>query len=104
MFVIVQIYEYLTRYVVGQEYAKKVLSVAVYNHYKRIYHNNPQGSASGGATAGAAANTTNRPISEMPESMGIMQTPPSGANRGKLHDFEVAVTMQSLPTPSHLLT
>ena len=26
----------LDRYVVGQEYAKKVLSVAVYNHYKRL--------------------------------------------------------------------
>lgn len=25
----------------GQEYAKKVLSVAVYNHYKRIYNNLP---------------------------------------------------------------
>lgn len=28
--------EYLDEYVIGQEYAKKVLSVAVYNHYKRI--------------------------------------------------------------------
>ena len=30
------IYERLNQYVVGQERAKKVLSVAVYNHYKRI--------------------------------------------------------------------
>jgi ATP-dependent Clp protease ATP-binding subunit ClpX len=29
------IYEHLNEYVVGQEQAKKVLSVAVYNHYKR---------------------------------------------------------------------
>ena len=28
----------LDEYVVGQEYAKKVLAVAVYNHYKRILH------------------------------------------------------------------
>lgn len=28
--------EYLDEYIVGQDYAKKVLSVAVYNHYKRI--------------------------------------------------------------------
>ena len=28
--------EYLDRYVIGQEYAKKVIAVAVYNHYKRI--------------------------------------------------------------------
>mgnify|MGYP000733105200 CR=1 FL=1 len=26
----------LDEYVVGQEYAKKVMSVAVYNHYKRV--------------------------------------------------------------------
>ncbi|KVH88246.1 ATPase, AAA-2 [Cynara cardunculus var. scolymus] len=28
----------LNEFVIGQEQAKKVLSVAVYNHYKRIYH------------------------------------------------------------------
>ena len=32
----VQIKEFLDEYVVGQEEAKKVLSVAVYNHYKRV--------------------------------------------------------------------
>ena len=31
-----EIKEFLDKFVVGQEYAKKVLSVAVYNHYKRI--------------------------------------------------------------------
>ncbi len=31
-----EIKEYLDEYVVGQETAKKVLSVAVYNHYKRV--------------------------------------------------------------------
>ena len=31
-----QIYDYLNRYVIGQDHAKKVLSVAVYNHYKRL--------------------------------------------------------------------
>jgi ATP-dependent Clp protease ATP-binding subunit ClpX len=31
-----KIYEQLNGYVVGQERAKKVLSVAVYNHYKRV--------------------------------------------------------------------
>lgn len=31
-----EIYEILGQYVVGQEHAKKTLSVAVYNHYKRI--------------------------------------------------------------------
>jgi ATP-dependent Clp protease ATP-binding subunit ClpX len=31
-----EIYQRLSEYVIGQEQAKKVLSVAVYNHYKRI--------------------------------------------------------------------
>ncbi|HEY8665336.1 MAG TPA: ClpX C4-type zinc finger protein, partial [Tepidisphaeraceae bacterium] len=31
-----QIKEYLDQYVIGQEYAKKALAVAVHNHYKRL--------------------------------------------------------------------
>lgn len=31
-----EIHEYLDKYVIGQEHAKKILSVAVHNHYKRI--------------------------------------------------------------------
>ena len=31
-----EIKEFLDEYVIGQDEAKKVLSVAVYNHYKRI--------------------------------------------------------------------
>lgn len=34
-----EIYNKLSEYIVGQEYAKKVLSVAVYNHYKRLQNN-----------------------------------------------------------------
>ena len=33
-----KIKEFLDQYVIGQEYAKKILSVAVYNHYRRINH------------------------------------------------------------------
>lgn len=36
-----QIYTYLDKHVIGQGAAKKVLSVAVYNHYKRIFNNIP---------------------------------------------------------------
>lgn len=34
----IEIKKYLDEYVVGQEKAKKTLSVAVYNHYKRIFY------------------------------------------------------------------
>jgi ATP-dependent Clp protease ATP-binding subunit ClpX len=40
-----EIYEFLDGYVIGQEKAKKALSVAVYNHYKRVH------SGSGGERA-----------------------------------------------------
>jgi len=33
-----EIKSYLDQYVIGQEEAKRVVSVAVYNHYKRIFH------------------------------------------------------------------
>ena len=39
-----EIFEFLNDYIVGQERAKKILSVAVYNHYKRLQ----LGSATGG--------------------------------------------------------
>ena len=32
-----EIKQFLDSYVIGQERTKKVLSVAVYNHYKRLY-------------------------------------------------------------------
>jgi len=38
-----QIKEYLDQYVVGQEHAKKSLSVAVHNHYKRLSSNGETG-------------------------------------------------------------
>jgi ATP-dependent Clp protease ATP-binding subunit ClpX len=46
-----EIYDFLEQYVIGQETAKKALSVAVYNHYKRIQAGNgqPQGGNGGGA-------------------------------------------------------
>ncbi|CAJ60561.1 MULTISPECIES: ATP-dependent Clp protease ATP-binding subunit ClpX [Frankia] len=47
-----EIYEFLDSYVVGQETAKKTLSVAVYNHYKRVQAG---GSGGGGGAEGAKA-------------------------------------------------
>jgi ATP-dependent Clp protease ATP-binding subunit ClpX len=37
-----ELFEMLNQYVIGQEKAKKVLSVAVYNHYKRISKSNKE--------------------------------------------------------------
>ena len=31
-----EIFEFLNDYIIGQDHAKKILSVAVYNHYKRV--------------------------------------------------------------------
>jgi len=36
-----EIKEYLDQYVIGQEKAKEIISVAVYNHYKRIFKQRP---------------------------------------------------------------
>jgi len=38
-----EIHHMLNEYVVGQDFAKKVLSVAVYNHYKRLKHQHKKG-------------------------------------------------------------
>lgn len=46
-----ELFDYLAQYVVGQEHAKKVLSVAVHNHYKRI--------ASGGEIEGVELQKSN---------------------------------------------
>jgi len=58
----------LSQYVIGQEQAKKVLSVAVYNHYKRI-----------GATGGASVGTDDVEL----EKSNILQLGPTGC--GKTH-------------------
>ncbi len=42
-----EIKSFLDEYVIGQEEAKKTLSVAVYNHYKRVLSNKPSLSADG---------------------------------------------------------
>lgn len=39
-----EIKAYLDQYVIGQEHAKKYLSVAVHNHYKRLLHADSEGS------------------------------------------------------------
>src|SRR4051812_35593881 len=50
-----QIKEYLDQYVVGQEYAKKALSVAVHNHYKRLSTHEPAPGSEGTTNPAAVA-------------------------------------------------
>ncbi|XP_056115123.1 caseinolytic mitochondrial matrix peptidase chaperone subunit Xa isoform X2 [Rhinichthys klamathensis goyatoka] len=57
-----KIYAYLDKYVVGQDHAKKVLAVAVYNHYKRIYNNMPTGSRQQQVEAEKQASLTPREL------------------------------------------
>ena len=45
-----EITEFLDNYVIGQEEAKKFLSVAVYNHYKRVLHQQEKGGRKKGDT------------------------------------------------------
>ena len=61
----------LDEYVIGQARAKKVLSVAVYNHYKRLRHT--QGRAHEGR--GAGAGDDNR---EHTGKIAAAQSPPGG--------------------------
>src|SRR5687767_15154144 len=51
-----QIKEFLDQYVVGQNYAKKALSVAVHNHYKRLTSESSAATAAAAAAAAASAN------------------------------------------------
>ncbi|XP_076300571.1 caseinolytic protease chaperone subunit isoform X2 [Lasioglossum baleicum] len=81
-----KIFEYLNKHVVGQEFAKKVLSVAVYNHYKRIYNNLPVQNAMQGSTNSTGTQDMNHPfthrdllhISTIGNSLGVgfQQFPP----------------------------
>ncbi|MEM0952408.1 MAG: ATP-dependent protease ATP-binding subunit ClpX [Cyanobacteria bacterium P01_H01_bin.74] len=56
---------FLDEHIVGQDDAKRILSVAVYNHYKRIKNNKPTKSAekekSGDTKKAEASGTTNSP-------------------------------------------
>ncbi|GAB3619432.1 ATP-dependent Clp protease ATP-binding subunit ClpX [Glutamicibacter sp. PS] len=69
-----EIFDSLQEYVIGQENAKRALSVAVYNHYKRI-HGSPD-------KAPVAALTNDDPLSEVEVSKSnIMMIGPTGCGK-----------------------
>ncbi|KAF6991327.1 hypothetical protein CFC21_008422 [Triticum aestivum] len=67
----------LDQYVVGQDKAKKVLCVAVHNHYKRIYNEPPTKSSS---SAGCDAGTAGDDDTEL-EKSNILLLGPTGSGK-----------------------
>jgi ATP-dependent Clp protease ATP-binding subunit ClpX len=74
-----EIHDFLGEYVVGQESAKRTLSVAVYNHYKRI---RAQEAAAGSAGAGTAVDDgdESEPPAEIAKS-NILMIGPTGCGK-----------------------
>ncbi|XP_004307989.1 PREDICTED: ATP-dependent Clp protease ATP-binding subunit ClpX-like [Fragaria vesca subsp. vesca] len=68
----------LDKFVIGQERAKKVLSVAVYNHYKRIYHESQQKWSAG--DSGNKADAMNDDRVEL-EKSNILVMGPTGSGK-----------------------
>ncbi|KAL6210202.1 hypothetical protein ACLB2K_021139 [Fragaria x ananassa] len=68
----------LDKFVIGQQRAKKVLSVAVFNHYKRIYHSSlPKGSAA----EPASPNTIDKEDSVELEKSNVLLMGPTGSGK-----------------------
>jgi ATP-dependent Clp protease ATP-binding subunit ClpX len=76
-----EIYQFLNQYVVGQDQAKKALSVAVYNHYKRVQAESASGPGGGDAVELAKSN--------------IMLIGPTGC--GKTHLAQTLARMLNVP-------
>ncbi|XVF50973.1 hypothetical protein PTKIN_Ptkin04bG0146500 [Pterospermum kingtungense] len=69
----------LDKFVIGQERAKKVLSVAVYNHYMRIYHESLQ-KRSAGDSGSSLADVLDDDIVEL-EKSNILLMGPTGSGK-----------------------
>ncbi|XP_013627783.1 PREDICTED: ATP-dependent Clp protease ATP-binding subunit ClpX-like isoform X1 [Brassica oleracea var. oleracea] len=70
----------LDKFVIGQERAKKVLSVAVYNHYKRIYYESLQKRSSGENDSTAAKPADDDDLVEL-EKSNILLMGPTGSGK-----------------------
>ncbi|XP_076387699.1 caseinolytic protease chaperone subunit isoform X2 [Megachile rotundata] len=106
-----KIFEYLNKHVIGQEHAKKVLSVAVYNHYKRIYNNFPVQNSMPGSINTTGTQDLNHPfthrdllhISTVGNSLGVgFQQFPTG-NEHKSTDNQSTSGSDILDSKQHQL-
>ncbi|MDI3389498.1 ATP-dependent Clp protease ATP-binding subunit ClpX [Streptomyces sp. B-S-A8] len=92
-----EIFTFLEQYVIGQEEAKKTLSVAVYNHYKRVR----QAGAPGGGTAAVDQEAPqSAPSSPLPEPVelgksNILLMGPTGC--GKTYLVQTLARMLDVP-------
>jgi len=77
-----QVKEFLDQYVIGQDYAKKSLAVAVHNHYKRLTIAEP-GSTSGGnnPTSASAATETKNPDDVEIDKTNVLLIGPTGSGK-----------------------
>jgi ATP-dependent Clp protease ATP-binding subunit ClpX len=88
-----EIYDFLEQYVIGQETAKKALSVAVYNHYKRIQAGNGQPQGSNGGASGGNRHSKDDPV-ELAKS-NILLIGPTGC--GKTYLAQTLAKMLNVP-------
>ncbi|CAF1261211.1 unnamed protein product [Adineta steineri] len=82
-----KIYEFLNKYIIGQDHAKKVMAVAVYNHYKRLYNNLPT----------TTTTTTAKPQQNLSDSLnGLMSNSPNQQQQQRLM-LNVGIPFYTVP-------
>jgi ATP-dependent Clp protease ATP-binding subunit ClpX len=88
-----EICDFLEQYVIGQETAKKALSVAVYNHYKRIQAGNGPAPGGNGGNGGGSRHGKDDPV-ELAKS-NILLIGPTGC--GKTYLAQTLAKMLNVP-------
>jgi ATP-dependent Clp protease ATP-binding subunit ClpX len=75
-----QIKEFLDQYVIGQDFAKKGLSVAVHNHYKRLTLGGEAANSSSSSNGGTSANVAPKDDVEIDKS-NVLLIGPTGSGK-----------------------
>ncbi|MDQ8703673.1 ATP-dependent Clp protease ATP-binding subunit ClpX [Streptomyces sp. LHD-70] len=88
-----EIFTFLEQYVIGQEEAKKTLSVAVYNHYKRVRQGGAQAGSAGGGQGSSSSSALPEPV-ELGKS-NILLMGPTGC--GKTYLVQTLARMLEVP-------
>jgi ATP-dependent Clp protease ATP-binding subunit ClpX len=85
-----EIFEFLDQYIVGQERAKRALSVAVYNHYKRIQAQGPDDGADSQAGRLSQSSGGGRPRAGAAQSSGKPKAEPAAPGQAESETIEIA--------------